>query len=81
MKRIIVALLIMMVSTIACSSAGGGMKGKPDLSPIVIDEENCAVIVVQGIDASKCIENPSSPQSGIESWICPTIFICVTDTK
>ena len=79
--------MIMAFSQTANASAGGDMKGKPDNSFITVPDGTCVTLAVEGVDLEKCTLSPSSPQSGLQSWICPpeldsetgeTVIICAT---
>lgn len=70
MKKSILAIL-MLSPFMANASAGGGMEGKPDNSYVTVQDGTCVTISVEGIDLEKCTLSPSSPQSGLQSWICP----------
>ena len=59
--------------------AGGGKKGQPDLSPVEVPSESCVVIVPPGVDLETCTISPSSPQSGLQAWICPADNVVVCD--
>ena len=83
----ILAVVFILASFNVLASAGGGMEGKPDNSYITVTDGACITISVEGIDLEKCTLSPSSPQSGLQSWICPpeldsetgeTVVICAT---
>ena len=67
----ILAVVFILASFNVLASAGGGMEGKPDNSYITVTDGACITISVEGIDLEKCTLSPSSPQSGLQSWICP----------
>ena len=69
------------------NAGGGGMVGKPDNSFITVPDGTCVTLAIEGVDLEKCTLSPSSPQSGLQSWICPpeldsetgeTVVICAT---
>ena len=68
---LILLVVFMLASFNVGASAGGGMEGKPDNSYITVDDGTCVTIVVAGVDLEKCSLSPSSPQSGLQIWICP----------
>ena len=80
-------IMIMLLFTPFMANAEGGMNGKPDNSYIVVPDGTCITIAVEGIDLEKCTLSPSSPQSGLQSWICPPeelgsepVVVCSTVT-
>ena len=67
----ILLVVFMLASFNVMASAGGGQEGKPDNSYVTVPDGACITISVEGIDLEKCALSPSSPQSGLQSWICP----------
>ena len=67
--KIFIVVMLMAFSQLA--NAEGGKHGQPDNSYIVVPDGTCITIAVEGIDLEKCTLSPSSPHSGLQSWICP----------
>ena len=68
-KALFVLVMIMSFSQLA--NAEGGKHGQPDNSYITVPDGQCVTLAVAGIDLEDCELSPSSPQSGLQSWICP----------
>ena len=72
LKSVFILLVVFLLASFnVMASAGGGMEGKPDNSYVTVPDGTCITISVEGIDLEKCTLSPSSPQSGLQSWICP----------
>ena len=68
---LMLAVVFLVMSFNVMASAGGGQEGKPNNSYVTVPDGTCITISVEGIDLEKCTLSPSSPQSGLQSWICP----------